>query len=181
MRTYTSPSGLSDANTAYGKQAAAISTPGPELKHAQPAAGLGGDESLFDGGSSFEGTSSLTAQTAFASDFVELVVSGNTPRLIETSAKTGPQSDMQRALEALCTMAQQQQDKEGTSRRSSRLPAKPFPRQKPVPRGGVCQLPMPPMDVVLILLREIRAKGWWDVLPVVSFFVSSVLSVFRCD
>lgn len=158
MRTYTSPSGLSDANTAYDDQTAATSTPGQHSKQANSTAESA--ESFFDGGSTFEGTSSLTAQAAFASDFVEQAVSGNTPRLMETPAKTGAQSDMQRALAALRTMAQQQQYKDGAGSRSSRPPAKHFPRQKPVPRGGICQLPMPPMDVVLKLLREIRGECW---------------------
>ncbi|KAL1913209.1 hypothetical protein Sste5344_000756 [Sporothrix stenoceras] len=160
MRTYTSPSGLSDANTAYDEQTASVPGPRQGSKPAQQEAGQVGGESLFDSVSAFEGTSSLTAQTVFASDFVELVVSGNTPRLKESSAKTGPQSDMQRAMAALRTMAQ------GGSSRSSRPPPRQFPRQKPVPRGGVSQLPMPPMDVVIQLLREIRVS------PPMAFMMS---------
>ncbi|CAK7231948.1 hypothetical protein SCUCBS95973_008096 [Sporothrix curviconia] len=176
MRTYTSPSGLSDANTAYDEQQppTSMSTPGRASKHTRShthAAGTpstppstGGDDpcSLFDGGpASFEGTSSMAAQTAYASEFVEQAVTGgHTPMQMDASAANAiGDGDMQKALAALRRMAQQQhkQQQHRGKAHASRSPSSHFSRQKPVPRGGVCQLPLPPSDVVLKLLREIRA------------------------
>ena len=180
MRTYTSPSGLSTANTAYEEQPSALSAPENVAKHTRmhmyntaetpSVSSVGGDDPLqFDGAASFEGTSSMAAQTAYASDFVEQALTGNTP--MQTNASAHPymggdgalaaQPDMQKALAALRKMAQQQQQQQEHrgSQQPARSPSSHFSRQKPVPRGGVCHLPLPPTDVVLKLLREIR--GVW--------------------
>ncbi|CAK7243835.1 MAG: hypothetical protein STHCBS139747_005363 [Sporothrix thermara] len=177
MRTYTSPSGLSTANTAYEEQPSALSAPENVAKHTRmhmyntaetpSVSSVGGDDPLqFDGAASFEGTSSMAAQTAYASDFVEQALTGNTP--MQTNASAHPymggdgalaaQPDMQKALAALRKMAQQQQQQQEHrgSQQPARSPSSHFSRQKPVPRGGVCHLPLPPTDVVLKLLREIR-------------------------
>ncbi|CAK7234779.1 hypothetical protein SEUCBS140593_009060 [Sporothrix eucalyptigena] len=155
MRTYTSPSGVSDANTAYEEQPSAA-TPGRQSKNTHAvtlsATSIGDDPSLFEGVANFEGTSSMTAQTAYASEFVEQAVTGNTPMQMDSSMSAQP--DMRKALVALRKMAQQQQHR--GNGQISRSPSKLFSRQKLVPRGGVCQLPLPPADVVLKLLREIR-------------------------
>ncbi|CAK7211778.1 hypothetical protein SBRCBS47491_001232 [Sporothrix bragantina] len=163
MRTYTSPSGLSDANTAYEEQPSSMSAPGRSSKHTHTAS-IGDDSLLFDGVTSFEGTSSMTAQTVYASEFVEQAVTGNTPMQMDASTNANrdgalvAQPDMQKALAALRKMAQQQQQQHKGNGHPSRSPSKQFSRQKPVPRGGICQLPLPPSDVVVKLLRQIRGK-----------------------
>jgi hypothetical protein len=92
----------------------------------------------------FEGNSSMTAHTAFASEFLEQAVTSPS-----FNQKLSP--DIQNALACLRQMVQLQSRRGVTH--ESRLA-----HQKPVPRG-LSQLPLPPTDSVLKLLREI--KGQW--------------------
>ena len=92
----------------------------------------------------FEGDSSLAAHTSFASQLLESVVER------ESLQKTHP--DAARALMSLQQMASLRVTQ---SRPSPREPQ--FPYQKPLPRGGLKELPMPPMQLVVRLLRD--AKG----------------------
>jgi hypothetical protein len=90
----------------------------------------------------FEGDSSMTAHTVLASHFLEQAVT-NTP----LSQKLNP--DIQSALASLRQMVQLQHINRAPQRSS-------FPRQISMPKGGLNQLPLPPTDVVLKLLREIK-------------------------
>ncbi|KIX98689.1 uncharacterized protein Z520_05990 [Fonsecaea multimorphosa CBS 102226] len=92
----------------------------------------------------FEGNSSMTAHTAFASEFLEKAVT-NTP----LSRHLSP--NIENALASLRQMVQMQQRKD-ISQEST------FAHQKTIPKGGVSQLPLPPTDVVLKLLREIKVN-----------------------
>ncbi|OAA65686.1 Transcription factor [Niveomyces insectorum RCEF 264] len=125
------------------------------------------DEDALEDATSFEGKSSMSAHAVFASDFLEHTV---------TSTPVGREAepDMQNALAALRRMVdrqqtqqhqQQRQGQDSSDRRQQRT-GRAFLYQKTVPKGGVCQLPMPPMDVVLKLLREIRVN------PPVMFMMS---------
>ncbi len=157
-KTYTSPSVLSDTNTVLAEPLSTRLSP-PSATPLQDAAVP--DDSLADDSASFQGKSSMTAQAAFASDFLEHAVTG-TP-LMDRAA----QPDMHDALAALRAMAQQQQQPgrgrgrglSADARRSlpqKRRLSQHFARRKPLPRGGIAQLPLPPTDVVLLMLREIR-------------------------
>lgn len=92
----------------------------------------------------FEGNSSMAAHTVFASEFLEQAV---------TSTSLGRQlsPDIQSALASLKQMVLMQ-DRKSSSHESR------FAHQKPMPKGGFSQLPLPPTDVVLKLLREIKGQ-----------------------
>ncbi|KAK3695874.1 hypothetical protein B0T22DRAFT_497716 [Podospora appendiculata] len=88
----------------------------------------------------FEGTSSMTAQTAFASEFIENAVTQTPLRDLSPS--------MQSALSSLKQMVSIQNRKRTYESR--------FQHAKAVPPGGFRELPMPPLQVVISLLREIK-------------------------
>ncbi|KAK3337810.1 hypothetical protein B0T19DRAFT_438446 [Cercophora scortea] len=88
----------------------------------------------------FEGTSSMAAQTAFASEFLENVVTQTPLRELSPS--------MQSALSSLKQMVSIQNRKRTHESR--------FQHAKAVPPGGFRELPMPPLQVVISLLREIK-------------------------
>ncbi|KAF3932642.1 hypothetical protein ABW19_dt0201086 [Dactylella cylindrospora] len=93
----------------------------------------------------FEGNSSMSAHTVFASEFLEKAV---------TSTSLGRQlnPDIQNALASLRQIVRMQNRGEFSC--ESR-----FVHQKQMPRGGFSQLPLPPTDVVLKLLREIKGRS----------------------
>ncbi|KIW29830.1 uncharacterized protein PV07_05617 [Cladophialophora immunda] len=90
----------------------------------------------------FEGNSSMTAHTVFASEFLEQAVT-NTP----LSRHLSP--NIENALASLRQMVQMQHRKDNSQEST-------FAHQKPIPKGGLSQLPLPPTDVVVKLLREIK-------------------------
>ncbi|OAG42549.1 hypothetical protein AYO21_03134 [Fonsecaea monophora] len=114
----------------------------PSITESAPA--YAGGPPFGESDQTFEGSSSMVAHTAFASEFVEKAVT-NTPLGRHLSP------NIESALESLRRMVQMQRRKD-VSHESS------FTHQKPIPRGGLSQLPLPPTDVVLRLLREIKAK-----------------------
>ncbi|RDA94922.1 hypothetical protein CP533_0178 [Ophiocordyceps camponoti-saundersi (nom. inval.)] len=85
------------------------------------------------------GDEGLTAQTTFASEFLEKAV-GRTA-MPQASPK------MEAALANLRQLVKMQ-------RRRSNNCGPRFPLQKPLPPGGVCKLPMPPMPAVVELLKQ---------------------------
>lgn len=91
----------------------------------------------------FEGNSSMAAHTVFASEFLEQAVTNNT----SLGRQLNP--DIQNALASLQQLVKMQNQK-GNSHESR------FAHQKPVPKGGVKELPLPPTRVVVQLLREIK-------------------------
>lgn len=97
-----------------------------------------------DDESAFGGDSGLTAHTAFASEFLEHAVKRTSLR--EVNPK------MEAALANLSQLVDMQ-------KRRSISHGPRFPLQLPVPSGGVCKLPMPPMPVVVALLKNNNPKG----------------------
>lgn len=92
----------------------------------------------------FEGNSSMTAHTVFASEFMEQAVTS--PLFNEKLSH-----DMRNALASLRQMVQLQ-------RRRQAAHESMFVHQKPIPEGGLNQLPLPPTDIVLRVLREIKGQ-----------------------
>lgn len=110
-----------------------------------PAAGdptdmLYGAEDDDDAVSAFEGDSSMTAQTVFASEFLENTVNRTLP--------PGLDPDMKSALSSLQQIVSMQNR---PSAHESR-----FVNAKPLPKGGIRELPMPPAHVVVAALREVK-------------------------
>lgn len=93
----------------------------------------------------FEGNSSMTAHTVFASEFLEQAVTSS-------SLDRKFSLDIRRALASLKRMVHMQ-NRKGPSHESR------FTHQKPIPKGGLSQLPLPPTDIVLSLLREIKGQS----------------------
>ncbi|KAI5458317.1 hypothetical protein BGZ63DRAFT_61582 [Mariannaea sp. PMI_226] len=91
----------------------------------------------------FEGGSSMSAQAISAGEFLEQVVT-----MTPLSQQKSP--DVQAALASLRQMVHVH-TRNGLSQETM------FVNQRPLPKGGIAKLPMPPVDVVLHLLREIQA------------------------
>ncbi|KAB5547153.1 hypothetical protein GE09DRAFT_1174924 [Coniochaeta sp. 2T2.1] len=125
------------------------------------------DTSSDLGDSAFEGQSSLTAHTVQASEFLEHVVT----RERWNNQQMSP--NMQSALSSLQQIVRMQQQKKkarmmgSVSRREVK-----FSNQKPVPPGGLKDLPMPPSQVVINMLRDIK-----DNPPVTFTLVVVILAV----
>jgi len=83
----------------------------------------------------------MAAQTAFASEFLEKAVTRTSLRELSP--------DMETALSSLQQIVNMQ-NRKGT-RETNR-----FPHAKPLPRGGLRELPMPPTQHVVSILREIK-------------------------
>ena len=131
--------------------------PGPTISSSSPAAGGDSIDIMFgaiddddDAVSAFEGDSSMTAQTVFASEFLEITVSRTLPPDLDP--------DMQSALSSLQQIVSMQNR---PSAHESR-----FVNAKPLPKGGLRELPMPPAHVVVAALRE--AKGCQHLLFLTS-------------
>jgi hypothetical protein len=124
--------------------------PGPT--GSSPAAGDGngnGTNDIVYGGdhddepiSTFEGDSSISAQTVFASEFLENTVTRTLPRDLDP--------DMRSALASLQQIVSMQNR---PSAHESR-----FVNAKPLPKGGLRELPMPPAHVVVTALRETKGS-----------------------
>ncbi|KAB5559949.1 hypothetical protein GE09DRAFT_1172783 [Coniochaeta sp. 2T2.1] len=117
------------------------------------------DTSSDLGDSAFEGQSSLTAHTVQASEFLEHVVT----RERWNNHQMSP--NMQSALSSLQQIVgMQQQKKKGRMMGSVSRREVKFSNQKPVPPGGLKDLPMPPSQVVINMLRDIKGdvapKSW---------------------
>ena len=115
--------------------------------NSSPAAGDAGDamygtENDDDAVSEFEGDSSMTAQTVFASEFLEHTVTRTLPLDLDP--------DMQSALSSLQQIVSMQNR---PSAHESR-----FVNAKPLPKGGIRELPMPPAQVVIAALREVKGR-----------------------
>ncbi|KAK3331291.1 hypothetical protein B0H66DRAFT_94539 [Apodospora peruviana] len=104
----------------------------------------------------FEGGSSMAAQTAYASEFLENAVTQTSLRDVSP--------DMQSALLSLQQIVQLQNSQSTKEIR--------FPYAKPLPRGGIRELAMPPMPFVINLLREIK-----DTPPVTFTLICAFISV----
>ncbi|TPX11345.1 uncharacterized protein E0L32_001163 [Thyridium curvatum] len=122
--------------TATPSSSSAAGTPGGVPANESRNGGAGGNDD-----STFEGNSSLSAHTAFASEFLEHAVE-RTPLLDLSPNMSG----------ALATLKQMvSMHNAGTTSQELR-----FPNQKPLPKGGLRELPMPPMEMVVEMLRAAR-------------------------
>lgn len=111
------------------------------------------DTSSDLGDAAFEGQSSLTAHTVQASEFLEHVVE----RERWNNQQMNP--SMQSALSSLQQIVGlQQQRKKGRMMGSIPRREVKFPNQKPVPPGGLKDLPMPPAQIVVGILRQIKGR-----------------------
>ncbi|CAH0014840.1 unnamed protein product [Clonostachys rhizophaga] len=115
--------------------------PTPITGSSIPTTASSGDIDSSDNESAFGGDSALTAQTAFASEFLENAVQRTSLREADPSIKA--------ALATLGQLVEMQKQKS-----VSHGPR--FPLQKPVPAGGVTKLPMPPIEVVVPLLKDAK-------------------------
>ncbi|KAK7418060.1 hypothetical protein QQX98_004199 [Neonectria punicea] len=111
---------------------------GPGI-HTIPTSTIAGDSS--DSESAFGGDSTLAAHTNFASEFLEYAV--------ERTSLHDINPNMREALANLRQLVELQN-------RQSISHGPRFPLQQPMPQGGLAQLHMPPMDVVVSLLKSIR-------------------------
>lgn len=101
--------------------------------------------------SPYAGTSSLAAHTAQASEFLEHAVERERWTQQQLSA------NMRSALSSLQQIVGLKQQKKKSGRLGSRRDVR-FPNQRPIPPGGLKELPMPPVQTVISLLREIKRK-----------------------
>lgn len=93
--------------------------------------------------SAFKGDSSVDAHTAFASEFLEHAVEKTSLRDMNPS--------MSNALHLLQQMVNMQNQRSSTHELR-------FPHAKPLPRGGLRDLAMPPVQLVVSLLRDIKGR-----------------------
>ncbi|KAF6810791.1 fungal specific transcription factor domain protein [Colletotrichum sojae] len=117
-------------------------------RHITPSASTIGDASVLthdgaDSDSAFEGDLSLTAHTMFASEFIENAVQ-------RTSLQDLP-PNMHAALSSLRQIVSMQN-------KVSSLREMRFRTQQPLPPGGLADLPMPPMNAVVALLKHMKAS-----------------------
>lgn len=123
-----------------------VNTPGTGSSGAQTGASTcAADYDSSGEESAFGGDSTLTAHTAFASEFLERAVRRTSLR--EVNPKMGA------ALANLSQLVEMQKH-----RSISHGPR--FPLQMPVPPGGICKLPMPPMAAVVSLLKHAKGESW---------------------
>ncbi|RYP67209.1 hypothetical protein DL771_007371 [Monosporascus sp. 5C6A] len=94
--------------------------------------------------SAFEGDSSLTAHTAFASEFLEHAVGRSSLRNIHP--------DMSSALMSLRQMMSMRNPQRGFHEPR-------FAHQKPLPSGGLRELRMPPINLVVAMLRKTKESS----------------------
>jgi hypothetical protein len=98
----------------------------------------------------FEGNSSMAAHTEFASEFFEHALKATTTGHLDP--------DLQNALTSLkqiVSMRGRQRDAHENC----------FVHQKPLPKGGIYQMTLPPTDIVLKLLREVQGQ----LLPLLAY------------
>ncbi|KAL8407536.1 hypothetical protein RB594_006381 [Gaeumannomyces avenae] len=113
--------------------------------------------------SPFQGESSITAHTVFASEFLHHAVG-------RTSLDSSLDPSMHSALTSLQQIVYMQ-------RRTSTMAEIRFPNQKPLPKGGLKDLPMPPLRVVVAVLRELKANAASQFTPVSFTLMCSFISV----
>lgn len=117
----------------------------PTERMSPSIAGPGSSAAIDQGGSSpaFEGNSSLAAHSAYASQFLETAVSQSALQMsspkIEGALST---------LKQIVNMQDQQPASRGVR----------FRHQKAIPRYGLRDLKMPPMQTVVALLRNIKGS-----------------------
>lgn len=124
--------------------------------------------------SAFEGNSSLTAHTQFASEFLEHAVERTSLRDLNPNMAAALSS-----LKQIVGLSQQQRGartrrgSNGSSGASASGGGREvrFAHQRVLPRGGFRELPMPPVTAVIPLLREIKETppGTFTLISVCCF------------
>jgi hypothetical protein len=94
----------------------------------------------------------MAAHSVFASEFLHEAVTRTSFRMLNP--------DMESALQSLQQIAASQNP---DSRHDSR-----FEHVKPMPKGGFRELPMPPMHVVVSLLREAKGEAALFVVSLIN-------------
>ncbi|TLS22160.1 uncharacterized protein PpBr36_09960 [Pyricularia pennisetigena] len=126
------------------------------------------DEAETDAEAPFEGDSSMTAHTAFASEFLHLAV-GRTS-LEPGHAHVMDNPSLHSALSSLQQIVHMQ--KRGSTTADIR-----FLNQKFLPPGGLRELPLPPLNVVVGILRELKGNNAHQYIPVTFTLMCSFLGV----
>ncbi|TLD18503.1 hypothetical protein PspLS_10185 [Pyricularia sp. CBS 133598] len=116
----------------------------------------------------FEGDSSMTAHTVFASEFLHLAV-GRTS-LEPGHAHVMDNPSLHSALSSLQQIVHMQ--KRGSTTADIR-----FLNQKLLPPGGLRDLPLPPLNVVVDILRELKGNNAQQYIPVTFTLMCSFLGV----
>lgn len=121
--------------------------------------------------SAFEGNSSLTAHTVFASEFLE--------HAVERTSLRDLNPNMAAALTSLKQIVGLSRKQQGRTRRGSsgssglggRGSEVRFAHQRVLPKGGFRELPMPPIQAVIPILREIKETppGTFTLISVCCF------------
>lgn len=99
------------------------------------------DYDSSDDESALGGDSVLAAHTNFASEFLE--------NAVERTSLQDVSPEMHEALASLRQLVKLQS-------RQSISHGPRFPMQQAIPQGGLGQLPLPPMDLVVTLLKRVR-------------------------
>lgn len=120
---------------------------------------------------SFEGNSSLTAHAAFASELVSQAVQTN---MLASTPFSAPNPRMEAALSSLRQMVNLQTSRGTVNREESSQ------NSKTVPRGRLRDLPMPPMDIVIEKLRELKGAPGPMMLLIVTCFTDIDNFTDRC-
>ena len=113
----------------------------PSANYSNTTAALDQHEST----SAFEGNSSLAAHSAYAREFLETAVSRNALQISTPKIST--------ALASLRQMVSMQDHQTQSSPRQVR-----FPNQKAIPGSGLQELSLPPVQMVLTLLRKYQGS-----------------------
>lgn len=132
-------------------QAHTPSTTAAASSASHPTASSAADCDTSDDESGYGGDEGLTAHTAFASDFLERAVKRTSLREVNPKVEA--------ALANLSQLVEMQKHRSISS-------GPRFPLQVPIPPGGLSKMPMPPLDVVVGLLKQNKGKRAWLFLGV---------------
>jgi hypothetical protein len=133
----------------------ASSSSSRQFTPANPFDELDSDTSSDAGDPAYEGTSSLLAHTVQAREFLEHAVEREQQTL---------SAGMRSALSSLQQIVGLKQQKKRSGRLGLRKDVR-FSNQKPIPPGGLKDLEMPPVQIVIDLLRDIKGMSIRHVVP----------------
>lgn len=130
--------------------------------------------------SAFEGNSSLTAHTQFASEFLEHAVERTALRdhhptmaaaLSSLKQLVGLSQQQRAATNAAATSSSKRRGSASSSSTGGGPTEVRFAHQRVLPRGGFRELPMPPVTAVIPVLREIKETppGTFTLISVCCF------------
>ncbi|PHH78744.1 hypothetical protein CDD80_6295 [Ophiocordyceps camponoti-rufipedis] len=156
-RPQTEPTSATSYEHLAGGGGAESSSFTPVTASGIPTVSSTADHDVSSDESALDADDGLTAQTTFASEFVEKAFGrGPLPR-------TNP--NMEAALGNLRQLVQLQ-------KRRSAGSGPRFPLQRSVPAGGLCKLAMPPMPAVVALLKQTK-----NAPPTIFSIVSSLVGI----